>query len=487
VSLSESIAADSQPDGFENGQRQLTALSRLEQAGLIISLCIGVLAVAFEQFAINAVMPKVASPSELNDMSRYAWAFTLFVLGQAFAIIVVGRLVDRFGAFKPLAAGMAIFALGLVLAGSAHQMTTFLAARVVQGLGGGTLNISLMVIIAEVFPEKRRSVMMSIFSFCYLLPAFMGPPLAGIIAAGIGWRWVFWLIVPLVVVSSAIGFRSVFRLYRDRPARPDHADVVPVWVALAGTIGMGLLQAAWQELSHNKDAFRWDVIVVFAVFGLVAVGIALSKLMPPGFWKLQPGMPALMWVRMTLAGAFFASASFITLLLHEDRGLSLAEASWSLSIGALGWTAGTLLQMQRWLKLRRDQIIMVGAYFTAAGIGLLAIFAGWPKVPLIVAIAALLLAGFGMGMSSPSTSLALMTLSPPEAIGHNTSGLQVADNLGSAFFAGVAGSFMAAMMPRVGIPITFGWMYTINAGVVVIAIILTRRMGRVRNEASGVG
>jgi len=466
----------------------MTTLSRFDQAGLIVSLCIGVLAVAFEQFAINTVMVRVAAPEELNDMSRYAWAFTLFVLGQAFAIIVVGRLIDRFGAFMPLAVGMAVFALGLVLAGSAQQMTTFLAARVVQGLGGGTLNITLMVIIAEVFPEKRRSVMMTIFSFCYLLPAFVGPPLASIITDGIGWRWVFWLIVPLVVIASVIGFHSVFDLYRDREIRPSSADAVPIWVALAGTIGMGLLQAGWQELTNaDTEAFRWDVIVVFAIIGLMAVALALSKLMPNGFWKFQAGMPALMWVRMTLAGAFFASASFIALLLHLDRGLTLPQAGWALSLGALGWVPGTLLQTQPWFKLRRDQIILLGACLTALGLGLLAIFAGWPSVPMVVAILALLVAGFGMGMSSPSTSLALMTLSPPEAIGRNTSGLQVADNLGSAFFAGISGSFMAVMMPRVGIPITFGWMYAINAAVVVVAIALTIRMGKVRNEASGVG
>ena len=462
------------------GHLSVAELPPAQRTGLIVGLCIGVLAVAFEMFAITAAMPTIA-PQVEGMTVRYAWAFTMFVIGQAFSIIVVGRLVDRLGAFKPLAAGLVFFGIGLALAGSSSYWFTFLTARVVQGLGGGALTIAVMVVIAEVFSDTQRSMMVTIFSFCYLLPAFVGPPAAAFIAVNLGWRWVFWLIIPLLVGAAIVGYRPVHRLYRGRQIRGASQNDIPIWAALAGTGGIALLQGAGQDIA-------WQSIGL-AVGGLVAVGIAMPRLMPHGFWRIRPGMPALMWVRLTLAGAFFASQSFMTYLLQEDRKLDAQTASWALAIGALGWVSGTLLQSRAWLRLRRDQIMVAGAAFTAFGVGLIAVFAGWHQVPIWVAGVALLLAGFGMGLGITSTNLALMTLSPPADIGRNTSSLQVSDSLGSAFFGGIAGTIMATLQEHFHTPLpkTFGWIYAVNGVVALLALFLALRMGRVRNESSGVG
>jgi len=452
----------------------------------MVALCVGVLAVAFEMYAINSTMIIIAPA--LNGMNHYAWAFTMFALGQVFSIIVVGRLVDRFGAFKPLAFGVLFFMGGLALAGSAHFMFTFLAARVVQGLGGGALNIALMVAIAEVFPGHQRSTMMTLFSFCYLVPAFVGPGVAAFIAVNLGWRYVFLLIIPIMVVASVFGFRPFQVIYKDRAAKGSSAVAVPVWVPLAGIVGLAIIQGVTQAIGQQIGrAFDWWLIGL-AVVGLAAVGIAMPRLMPPGFWRMRPGMAALMWVRLTLAGAFFASSSFIVLMLTEDRGIGKQQAGWALAFGALGWTLGALLQSRAWLKLRRDQIIVIGAALTTIALGLIALFAARPHTTLWLAIGALVLAGFGMGLGVASTSLALMTLSPPESIGHNTSSLQVADGLGSAFFAGVAGTILAALHQTHTMPVTFGWIYGVNAAVALAALVLAMtRLGRVRNESSGFG
>jgi len=452
----------------------------------MVSVCAGVLAVAFEMYAINSTMILIGPA--LNGMTQYAWAFTMFALGQVFSIIVVGRLVDRFGAFKPLAAGVALFMVGLTLAGSAHFMITFLAARAVQGLGGGALNIALMVVVAEVYPSKQRANMMTVFAFCFLLPAFVGPGVAVFIAVHLGWRLVFLLIIPIMAVAAVAGFWPVFQLYRHRVTQAPRKDDAPVWAAVAGIVGLAIIQWVSQSLSGEIGrALDWRVIAL-AVIGVAAVGLAMPRLMPPGFWRFQTGMAALMWVRLTLAGAFFASSSFLTLMLTQDRGIGTERAGWALSFGALGWTLGTLLQSRSWMRLRRDRIILIGAVTTAAAIATMAVFAGWSAVPLGVAIAALVAAGFGMGMGVASTSLALMTLSPPESIGRNTSSLQVADGVGSAFVAGIGGTIMAALPMSRGLAITFGWIFAINAGVAALALLLTlTRMGRVHNDASGVG
>ena len=476
----------SDADQSEKSHLMVSSLLPWERGGLMLALCIGVLAVAFEMYAINSTAILIVPA--LDGMSRYAWAFTMFALGQVFSIIVVGRLVDRFGAFKPLAVGVILFMVGLTLAGSASHMLTFLAARAVQGLGGGALNIALMVVVAEVYPGKQRANMMTIFSFCFLLPAFIGPGVAVFLAVHMGWRFVFWLIIPLMAIAAVVGFRPVYRLYRERATRAPSKDDAPVWAAIAGIGGLAIIQAVAQtlggEIGHILD---WRFITL-AIVGVAAVGTAMPRLMPAGFWRFRAGMASLMWVRLALAGAFFASSSFLTLMLTQDRGVGKERAGWALAFGALGWTLGTLLQSRSWVKVRRDRIIVIGAAVTTAAITIMAVFAGWAAVPVSVAIAALVLGGFGMGLGVASTSLALMTLSPPESIGRNTSSLQVADGVGSAFVAGIGGAIMAALPVARGLAITFGWIYTVNAFVALLALVLAvTRLGRIRNESSGVG
>jgi len=492
------IAPDGMPSG---GHLSVLMLPRSSQIGVMVALCTGVVGAAFEMYSINAAMPAIAPA--LNGMNRYVWPFTMFIIGQVFSIIVSGRLIDRFGAFKPLAVGVGFFVLGLTLAGSAGTMNTFLAARAVQGLGGGAMNIAVMVVIAEVFPEQRRSMMMTIFSFCYLGPAFVGPLLAARITTTLGWRWVFWLIIPFLVIAAIVGSRPMWHLYRHRPSKGASPGEVPMWVAVAGTVGMACLQAATQSI----EKIDWTTAPL-AIVGLVTVGAALQMMMPRGFWRFKPGLPSLMWVRLTLAGAFFASFSLFTLLLTKDRGYGLEQSSWALAIGAIGWASGTVLQSRPWLRMRRDRIIIIGSLFETAAIVVIVFFASWTKLPLaghifhhtmyprvvappdyliFVAILALLMAGFGMGLSSASTSLALMTLSAPEAIGRNTSNLQVADGLGSAFVAGIAGALLTILTPKLGVAHTFGWIYAINAVFALASALLAIRMGRVRNEASGYG
>ena len=469
----------------------VTSLTFWHRVGLRAALYIGVVAVAFEMWAINSTMKIIAAPDALNAMQQYAWAFTMFSLGQVFSIIVVGRLVDRFGAFKPLAVGTGLFILGLALAGSAHHIYTFLAARAVQGLGGGALNIALMVVIAEVYPGRQRSNMMMWFSFCYMGPAFVGPGVASFIAVNMGWRYVFWLIIPLMLIAAAVGVKPFFELYGGRKSRGAAQGEMPVWAAVAGIGGLAIIQAVTQTVSGKViHAIEWQWILL-AIVGLVAVGVAMPRLMPAGFWRIRPGMPALMWVRMTLAGSYAAALNFLVLMLTMARGLGQHEASWSLAFGATGWALGMMLQSRRWFKVPRDQIIKIGAFITTvcmAGIGVYAAVGVPGSLVLPVLLVVLVAAGFGMGLAVSSTSLALMTLSPPETIGHNTSSLQVADGLGSAFFVGVAGAIWAALHVHYSWQVTFAWLYAANGIVALLALVLTiTRLGHVRNESSGYG
>ncbi|HYI56348.1 MAG TPA: MFS transporter, partial [Microlunatus sp.] len=142
----------------------------VSRRALAIGICTTVVAIAFESIAVATAMPVAAR--DLNGFEYYAWAFSAFVIGMLFATVVAGRLSDRIGPAKPLFVGMAIFAVGLVVAGLAEHMLQLVGGRLIQGLGSGVMNTAAFVLIAHAFDARQRPRMFTYISTAWVLPAF---------------------------------------------------------------------------------------------------------------------------------------------------------------------------------------------------------------------------------------------------------------------------------------------------------------------------
>ena len=411
-----------QPSPSQTGRRQ---------PALTVTLLGGALAIAFEAYGTLTAMP--AAAEELGRLDLYAWAFTAFLIGQVLAIVLAGRLVDRIGPVVPLAVGVGIFIVGLLGAGFAPSMELLLIP-VHQGFGGGATNLAFMVVVAQAYGPHERAWLMSLLSFCWVLPSFLGPPIAAWITTQFSWHWVFLGMVPFLIAVVIPGIAPLSRLQRQRTGQGAPANQVPIWAAFAAATGAALLQLAGQELGW------WGLIP--AVVGITVLLAGLPALMPPGFLRLAPGLSSVMATRLLISGAFFATESFLPLLLIQMHGFSLGEAGLFIAIGASGWALGSVVQASRRLRIRRDQIIQLGAVLIAAGMAT-ATFAAWTTSHWIVLAVAFVAAGLGMGLAVSSTSLANMQVSAPQLIGRNTSSLQVAEGLGNILVTGAAGGIFA--------------------------------------------
>ena len=157
--------------------------------------------VAFESLAVMTVMPVVAD--ELDGLSLYALAFAAPTAVAVVSMTIAGPLMDRRGTGLALRTGVGIFAAGLLVASIAPTMEVFLVGRAVQGLGMGFVGVGLYVVIGKVFPEHMRPRVFTVMTSAWVLPALIGPVIAGFIADHVGWRWVF-LSVPLVAIGSLL-------------------------------------------------------------------------------------------------------------------------------------------------------------------------------------------------------------------------------------------------------------------------------------------
>ena len=440
--------------------------SKLMTAGLL--LC--VLAVAFENQAVLTAMP--AAADDLGDLHLYAWAFTAVMIPQLVAIAVAGRWCDTAGPLRPFAVGLALFAVGVVVAALAPSMAVLLVGRTVQGLGAGAISLSLMVVTGQAYAPDVRARVMTWFSACWMLPSFLGPAIAAWLTSTLSWHWVFWAVLPFVAAGAAFLLPGLTRLPRRDAAT--HDDHVPVHAAVAVAVGVTLLQIAGQHIDLMSLAWTAAGVALLAVW--------LRPMMPTGFTPLAPGLSSTVVTRMVSAGSFFGVQAFIPLMLVQ-RGETLLAAGVVITVASVGWMAGSWLQSRPWLRLSRDRIIVAGAVCVLSGLGVVAFGAWLPLTGTWLVVSGLTIAGVGMGLATASASLVVMQLSPVDALGRNTSSLQVGEMLGNSLLAGFAGTVFAALAGVAPDAAVYGWICTLLTATAALAVASALRIGHVENHS----
>ncbi|GAA1430392.1 MFS transporter [Microlunatus lacustris] len=439
-------------------------------AGLGLGLCLTVVAVAFESIAVATAMPVAAR--DLDGLSHYAWSFSAFGVGMLFSTVAAGRACDRVGPAAPLRAGLLVFILGLLVAATAEQMAQLVAGRLVQGLGSGVIGTAVVVCVARAYREDERPRMFTAISTAWVLPAFAGPPVAALVTESWGWPWVFVSVVPLVLLGGALVLPRVRGLTQERRNPDDPAGgarPAPLWAAALVALGTVALQVAGQRL----DAFALVLLVV----GAAALVLGLPSLMPGCFTRFGRGLPAVIITRGLLAGAFVGGEAFLPLMLVEEKGLALVWAGAALTAGSVGWLAGSWLQARPWLRLRRDRIITLGCSAVVCGLASVALNALTASLPGGYVALGWVVAGFGMGLATSSTALAVMSLSRVAEQGRNASSLNLSDALGSALLVAGAGTVFAALSRGGNLPTAFGTLLLAVTAVSLLAVLASLRIG----------
>lgn len=392
--------------------------------------------VAFEYMAVAVAMPVVAE--ELGGVRLYNLAFSGAMAAGVVGTVLGGRWSDVRGPRAPLWTGTVAFAAGLGLAGAAQHMETLLAGRLIQGFGGGLVNVALYVVVARVYPEERRPRIFSLFATAWVVPAMVGPALVGVVVETVGWRWVFLGVPALTAVAAVLLARGL----AGQPVTGGQAEPAPglgrklVWAALTA-VGAGLMQYGAGLMGRGGA-----VAPALLLSGLLVLAVALPRLLPAGTVRAARGLPAVVALRGLTTGAFAAVEVIIPLMLREERGLSTFTAGLALTGGALTWSFGSWLQGREVFGRRTN--LWGGTAAIALGILLTGTVTA-EAVPVATAYLAWLVAGLGMGLVYPTLSVLTLELSAPGEQGANSSALQVGEMVFSVVAVAATGALFTAL------------------------------------------
>src|SRR3954449_5311578 len=357
--LSRGDAVERRVDRVVDGSaRLLDRAHRLTTSGLVLLVTF----IAFEAMAVGTAMPTAVA--QLHGLAWYAWPFSAFLVAQVVGMVVGGDLGDRRGARVALPWGVAAFSAGLLTAGLAGNMAVFVAGRAVQGFGAGVIAVLLYVIAGQAYEPALRPRLFGAISAAWVLPALVGPLVAGLLTTHASWRLVFLGLLPLIVLGLALVLPAVRALPApETPAAPGPARR---WWALLAGVGIGLLQYAGQR----RDALA----LLLVAAGLAALLAGLRPLLPTGTGRARPGLPAVVASRGLLAGAFFGLDALLPLVLTQVHGFNPTAAGVPLTVGALGWAIASNVQGRR-PGIPRERLLRAGFALLALGLAATALAA----------------------------------------------------------------------------------------------------------------
>ena len=438
-----------------------------ERKGLAVGLILTITTIAFENLGVATAMPIVAE--DLGDLSLYGWAFTAPLLASLIGIGVAGRYVDRLGPGRPFAFGLALFTVGLAIAGAAPSMEVLVAGRFIQGLGTGVIPPVAYAAIGRAFVDRARATMFALLSTAWVLPGLVGPAVSGTIAEEVGWRWVFAALLPLVPVNALLAVPTLLRLGPPPPSE-DHSEEqkgrIALAIRLAAGVGLVVGGLGWRSL----------LAIPVVVAGGVIAAPPLLRLLPAGTLRAAAGLPAAVAARGLQTFSFFGAQAFLPLALQEVRDQRATVAGILLTAATLAWTSGAWWQERRGHVTGRATFVRRGMELLVLGSAVSAAVVV-DAVPIAVAGLGWTVAGLGMGLSYSGLSLIVLATAPPGREGSASSAIQLSDVLGMAIGTGLGGAAVAfgeraGWDPRPGVAVAFG--LALGAG--MLGVVASRRL-----------
>ncbi|MGW4398633.1 MDR family MFS transporter [Amycolatopsis nivea] len=423
------------------------ATEALERPPAKPGLLIGVLVLSAFVMILNETILSVALRDLTVDLSvpttTIQWLTSGFLLTMAVVIPTTGFLLERFTPRQVFVFSLASFSLGTLLCGVAPGFGLLMAGRVVQACGTAVMIPLLMTTVMRLVPAQRRGATMGTISIVIAVAPAIGPTIGGAVLSSLGWRWMFFIVLPLSLAALVTG---MLQLRIDSETRAVPLDVLSVVLSAIGFGGVlyGLSSAG--ESAETALVPPWLPIVVgvvsLAVFGWRQLRLqqrdrALLDLRPftHRSFVVALGLSALLFMCLIGAGAILLPL-YLQTVLHKSTFVSgLAVLPGGLVLGLLGRPVGALFD-----RVGARPLVLPGALAMAVSLWLFSLLGPGSPLIAVIGIHIVLMAGLGL-MMTPLMTESLAAL-PDHLYSHGSAILstlqQVAGALGTAVFISVA-------------------------------------------------
>jgi EmrB/QacA subfamily drug resistance transporter len=407
----------------------------LVTAGVMLALLLA----ALDQTIVGTAMPRIIA--DLNGFDRYAWVTTAYLVTSTVTVPIAGKLGDLFGRKPFILVGMAGFMAMSWLCGLSQDMTQLIIFRAAQGLFGGVLFASVFTVLADIFTPQTRARMQGVFGGVFGLASVIGPAAGGFITDNWGWRWVFYVNIPVGVLGIALLF-AFLPFVRSKATWRDIdfagaflliAGLVPVLVSLSNTSTYGW--TSWQTLAPLVGGIA--LIVVF----VIVEHFETEPIVPLALFRNRAFTVSVLVGALSGFG-MFGALIFVPLIFQGVLGVTATNSGTLITPMMFGLIGASVLSGQLMVRIKHYQYLgTIGAAIMAGGVFFLS------EVTVhstqLQVTAALIIVGAGLGITFPLYLNAMQSAVEKKYLGVVSSNLQFFRNMGGTLATAIFGSILA--------------------------------------------
>ncbi|CCF85253.1 DHA2 family efflux MFS transporter permease subunit [Nitrolancea hollandica] len=349
---------------------------------------LAVLVLGFFMILLDLTIVNIAIPSIITGLNagldQILWVINAYIMVYAVLLISAGRIGDIYGQRNLFAAGLAVFTIASAFCGFAQDTNQLIIARVVQGIGGAMLTPQTLAILTGIFPPERRGAAFGVWGAVAGLGAVAGPTLGGVIVTNWSWRWIFYINVPLGIITLILTFLIIPDL---RLGRPHRLDLIGVLLSSLGLFGIvfGLIEGQPHGWGQFWGPVTIPMILIASVVVLVAFAIwerfPAEPLIPLSLFK-DRNFTLMNWASVVISFGMLGLFLPLTIYLQSVLGMSAFAAG--LTIAPLSLVTMVVAPVTGRLadKYGGKQILVFGFSVFALGTGLIRL-AGLGRFPLV--------------------------------------------------------------------------------------------------------
>jgi len=405
------------------------------------AIVLAMLPAVLDQTILATALPAIAA--DLGRLTDVSWLVTAYVVAAAATTPLWGKLGDRHGRKRLLQVALAMFVVTSALCGAAQDITVLIALRAVQGAAAGGLMALAMAAMGDLVAPRERGRYQGYIAIAFAGATVVGPLIGGLLVQGPGWRWVFFVNLPVGAAALAGLNRTLPAPAAERPGHP--LDSLGA-ALLAGATSALLLVCIWGGSRYGWSSA--EIVGLIALTGLLAGALVMRERRAP-----DPIVPLRMLrtpsVAVASAGLFLATAAlfavtvFVPLFLQTTTGASPTLAGLLLVPMMLGITLSTNLSGRSIVRTGRyKRFPLAGLALMSAALVLLAVVAAHPSRATVgIGIA---IFGLGFGMVSQVLVVAVQNSVEQRSLGVATAATSFFRGLGGAIGAALLGAVFAA-------------------------------------------
>ncbi len=415
-------------------------LSKRRKALITLATLIGTFLAALDSTVVGTAMPTVIG--ELGGLPLYPWVFASYLLAATVTGPVFGKLSDTYGRKPIYLAGIFLFLLGSVLAGTSQSMTALILFRTLQGLGAGAVQPVAITIVGDIFELEARARIQGLFGAVWGLSAVVGPAAGGLITDLISWRWVFYVNLPFGIIAAVLLAATLSETFERRERSVDYLGTALLTGGLVAVL-LALLGAGGEPgFSAGALALFFGGAGALLLFVLVERR-AVDPIVPLDLFRER--IIAVSSVgNLAMGGVLLGVSVYVPLFVQGSLGGTALTAGAVVASLSIGWPVGSFVGGRMLLRTGYRTTLLLGSALIACGSALCVPMDG--ETSLAYVVLAVVLIGLGLGFSSTSYLVSVQNAVPWHRRGIATSSVVFFRTVGGSLGVAVMGSLLNASL-----------------------------------------